>query len=214
MPAKRITEIVTSLPFERKIVAVGSLLMVVSVFLPWYEDRDSFNTGDVFLGITGPLYLAGISIFLMAAMNLALIVMDSIGRRAPAGIRASRFFIIAAAASMYLLLIVNSVYFHNKFGVNITFKQSPFGMFTAFIAWALMTIGAYLCMRERTSIIKEFQEKAQESLIKVPAAQPEVRKPKENLRNLNETPAPVMQTQMAEPEEATPKTYQQYRSDL
>lgn len=218
MPAKRINEIVTSLPFEKKLLAIGSLLMVISVFLPWYEDRDSFNTGDTFLGVTGPLYLAGITIFLLASSNLALLVMDSIGRRVPGGIKSSRFFLAAAAISFYLLIIVNSVYFHNKFGVNITFKQSPFGMFMAFIAWSLMTIGAYLSIRERSSIIKEFQEKAQETLIKIPS-QPEVRKPKENLRNMSETPAlqpaPVMQTQMAEPEESEQqKNYQPFRSDL
>ncbi len=217
MPEKRINQIVTSLSFEKKLLAAGSILMAISVFLPWYADRDSFGTGDVFLGITGPLYLGGLSIMVMAVMNIVLIVMDSIGRKVSlGGLQPSRFFLASGLVSFYLLMIINSVYFHNKFGVNITLKESPFGMFAAFIASSLMTIGGYLSTRERGAIIKEFQEKARESLIKIPD-QSEIRRPKENLRNMNETPAAetVTQTQMAEPKVARAnKSYQPFRSDL
>jgi hypothetical protein len=217
MPVKRINQIIMDLPFEKKLLGAGSLLMAISVFLPWYEDRDSFNIGDVFLGVTGPLYLVGLTVMTLAIMNIVLIAMDSTGRKIPFGnLKTSSFFLTTGLVSFYLLMVVNSVYFHNKFGVNITLKQSQFGMFTAFISASLMTIGGYLATRERTSILKEFQQSAQESLIKIPDQQ-DVRRPKENLRNMNTAPVaePITQTQISEPEEATPqKSYQSYRSDL
>jgi hypothetical protein len=183
MPAKRLNQFVKDLSFDKKLLAAGSVLLALSVFFPWYQDLDSFKTGDIFLGLTGPLYLAGYSILAMAVMNIALIVADQTGKKLPfVTFRASSFHLTSGIAVFYLLLIINSVYFHNKFGVNITVKESQFGMFLAFIAASLVTVGGYMAGREKSSLLRDFQEKTQEPLIKIPDPV-DIRKPKENIRN-------------------------------
>ncbi len=230
MPAKRINQIIKDLPFERKLLGIGAFLMAISTFMPWYQDVDSFKTGDVFLGLSGPLYLAGFSILALAVADILLVFMEAAERKIPIkSVKPSTLYLASGLASFYLLLIINSVYFHNKFGVNITNKDSGFGMFMAFIAASLITIGGYLSTREKASLIKEFQEKAQESLIKIPD-QNGARKPREINRPIPQpiaVPEKITQTQLAEENVmnenvmqtvAKPaverKSYQPYRTDL
>ena len=64
-----------ALDVTKKLVLVGSAIAVVSVFLPWYKDIDKFRTGDMFLGISGPLYLAGLIVLLTAGASLGIIML-------------------------------------------------------------------------------------------------------------------------------------------
>ncbi len=229
MPAKRINQLIKELPFEKKLMGAGSVLLALSVFFPWYQDLDSFKTGDVFLGITGPLYLLGISLLGLAVFNIALIVSDALDKKMPLfAVKPASFFLASGLITFYLLMAINSIYFHNKFGVNITVKESQFGMFLAFIAASLMTIGGYLSGREKKTLMKEFQEQAQESFIKIPDPV-DMRKPRENLRNLSQnlenaaaqtqiSDASVLQPEAEKAAAQTPTPvknfYQPYRSDL
>lgn len=223
MPTQRINELLTSLSFDKKLIGVGSIFMIISLFMPWYQDRDTFNTGDMFFGMTGPLYLAGFSILVLAGFNIAYVIFDALKRKMPLlSIRPSSFFLFAGLASFYILLIVNSVYFHPKFGFNINMKQSDFGMFFAFISASLITIGGYLSGRNKVSLLKDFQQEAEavpeqrthEPLVKIPTQ--EVRKPKENLRTpmTSTSQSPTTQTQIVQPEEAAKPAPQVYRMDL
>lgn len=228
MPTRRINELLLSLPFDRKLIGAGSVLMILSLFMPWYQDRDTFNTGDMFFGLTGPLYLAGFSILVLAALNITFIVFDVLNKKMPfITMKASSFFLLAGLVSFYVLLLVNSVYFHAKFGLNITIKQSDFGMFFAFIAASLITIGGYLAGRDKVSLLKDFQKEAQEQPVKMPSQSAhatiaklpsqEIRKPKENLRTIPSSPAAQqnsgVQTQI-QAEEAAKTPPQPYRMDL
>ena len=243
MPAKRINQLIADMPFERKLLGAGAILMAISTFLPWYRDLDSFKTGDVFIGLSGPLYLIGFTILAMSIIDILLVFVEGTEKKLPiSSVKPATFYLGSGLVAFYLLLVVNAVYFHNKFGVNITIKESQFGMFMAFIAASLITIGGYLATREKSSLIREFQEKAQESMIKIPD-QNEVRKAREISRPAPMQPAPltekVTQTQFAEeivaqhgvapqrvahvpgqaapsqiPRQAERKSYQPYRSDL
>ncbi len=180
MPSKSINQIVGELSFDKKLLAAGSLLMIVSAFLPWYQDLDSFRTGDMFLGISGPMYLAGFSLIALAALNLAFIYADYSGRKIPKlPVKKHVLFMFTGIFAFYALILVNSVYFHPKFGVNITLKQSQFGMFLSFISAALITFGGYLSMKDKAGILKEFRDETAEQLISVPAQE---RNPEKSIR--------------------------------
>lgn len=195
MPSKSVRSIVQEMPFERKLVLVGALLLVVSAFLPWYVDRDSFNTGDLYLGITGPLSLLGLTLLVLGGLNIALLVLESSGKKLPllSG-KNSSVYLFSGIASFYLLLLATSVYFHQKFGLNITMKQSQFGMFFSFIAAAFLTVGGYLAGRDRASALQQFQQdtatQAHESSLVTgapTASHSERDKPKGNLRKGSES---------------------------
>ena len=59
-----------------KVVTIGAILTIVSLFLPWYRDLDAWQKGEVFLGVTGPLSMIGLVI--LAGTGAVLVQM--IGR--------------------------------------------------------------------------------------------------------------------------------------
>jgi len=188
---------VKDMSFEERLLCVGSALLALSIFLPWYQDIDSFKTGDMFLGINGPMYLSGFTLLVIAGLNLAMLLSEGLDLKLPFSFKkSSNYFLASGIVSFYLLLLTSTVYFHPKFGINITVKESQFGMFLAFIAAAFITFGGYLATREKTARIKEFQKEAkedivpQDNLIKMP--KPDVRRPKENLRSFQQAPKMAM----------------------
>lgn len=225
MPSKRVVQLFQELSFEKKLLGIGSFILVLSLFLPWYQDLDSFKTGDVFLGITGPLYLAGFSLLAMGLGNLIFMYMEINGKKMPfMNMKFSTFYFISGIFAFFMLLLVNSVYFHAKFGINITLKQSQFGMFFAFIASSFITIGGYLSSRDKATLLKEFQEEVeQDAFIHLPKQEKSV----QNIRKTepaHQNPAEVQQHvqqeaqkldkpahPISQPEKSKP---QSYRIDL
>jgi len=162
MPNPRITQIITELPFEKKMVGIGSFLMILSLFFPWYQDLDSFRTGDTFTGLTGPMYLAGFSFLIISSASILVMVMDYLNKQVPLfKIKPTKLHLWSGIFSFYMLFLVGSVYFHPAFGVNITMKQSGFGMFIAYAAAALLTTGGYLEGRGKAAV-KEFEKETRE----------------------------------------------------
>lgn len=227
MPSKRVAQIFAELSFEKKLLGIGSLLLFVSTLLPWYQDLDSFKTGDIFLGVTGPLYLAGFSLLAIGALNVVFMSLEMNGKKMPfLSMKFSTFYFMSGLFAFFMLLLVNSVYFHPKFGLNITLKQSQFGMFFAFIAASFITIGGYLTSRDKATILKEFQENVKDDdFIHLPKQQ----KPAVNIRKPESVPSSVkepaqVQRQVqeqalpAEGPSAAPRDPQQppqpYRMDL
>lgn len=143
-------------------VGIGSIVMVLSLFFPWYQDLDSFRTGDTFTGLTGPMYLTGFTFLVIASLSLLFMVMDYLDRKVPLfKIKTSKLHLWSGIFAFYNLFLVGSVYFHPAFGVNITLKQSGFGMFMAYAAAALMTAGGYLEGRGKAAV-KEFEKETRE----------------------------------------------------
>ena len=202
MPNPRLTQIIAELPFERKIVGVGSILMLVSLFFPWYQDLDSFRTGDTFTGLTGPMYFAGFTFLVIAGLSITALVMDHFDRKLPLlKIKTARLHLVGGVVSFYLLLLIGSVYFHPAFGVNITLKQSGFGMFIAYAAAALLTLGGYLEGRGKAAIQDFENETREQQTVKIENRKQEIvsggmetkvvhpmieRKPRENIRSMQQ----------------------------
>ncbi|MFC1749340.1 hypothetical protein ACFL2V_11095 [Pseudomonadota bacterium] len=199
MPNKRLIQLVSDLPLPKKILGAGTLLMIISLFLPWYQDKDTFNTGVEFSGLSGPLFLMGLTLLALSILSAAALIMGGMNKKVPfLPFKASALYLFNGLFSFYVLLIANSVYFHQNFGLNITFKQSRFGMFFAFIAASLITIGGYLDARDKGSIMKEFNEDIDETFIKVP----EQEKPKVNIRKEPKIVQPQPAVQQTIEEEA------------
>ncbi len=138
------------LAFNQKFILVGSFLAAVSTVLPWYRDIDKFNTGDSFLGITGPLYLAGLIVLLASAGSFSLIAMRMFDRPLPKlPLSEKHFHIFTGCLSVFMIVMTASVYFHPKFGINLTEKTAGIGMILALIGCGLEILGAALKQKER-----------------------------------------------------------------
>lgn len=139
------------LPLSKKIVLISSFLAAISLFMPWYSDIDQFKTGDSFLGITGPLYMAGLLILILNIASFGLVAMEMIEKPEPKlPISTKQFHILSGTVSSVLLVLMLSVYFHPKFGINLTNKNAEFGMILGFIGMAGVIFGAL--MKQKTAM--------------------------------------------------------------
>jgi len=145
------TEKLKKLSLPLKLTGIGAFVAFVSVFLPWYSDIDKFKTGDTFLGVNGPLYLIGFLFLGLATFSLVLVMHNVFGKKIPKmPIEEEYAYMFSGAGSLFLLLIACSIYFHSKFGVNITLKQAGIGMIMAFVGASLVVLGGYLKKNKKT----------------------------------------------------------------
>ncbi len=138
------------LPFYKKLALAGGILTVIGALLPWYKDIDKFKTGDMFLGITGPLYLAGLLV-LASGVTCALIAGMRLFRKSEPKLPISEIQIYMAASgfSILMLVLALSVYFHPKFGLNLTEKNAGIGVILSFIGIGLTILGAFAGLKKK-----------------------------------------------------------------
>ncbi len=159
----------------KKVVLTASLLSALSCFMPWYHDLSVYNVSDTYLGITGPLFLAGWFIFVLSGFLALMIGLPMIGKsflKLP--IKNSLVVIIVGIQSLFLILITNSVFYHQKFGVSITHKQPGVGMTIALLSIIGIISGGYFWYKEEHAF-KGFDESVgrKEPLIRI--SEPEMR---------------------------------------
>lgn len=166
MSLTRLKETFFGLPKQIKFVGIGSLVLAISTLLPWYGDLDSYKIGDEFLGVTGPASFVGIVVLALAGLSLWLFSYRLLEKRMPRlPVREGIVHLFVAAESLFLLIVVNSIFFHPKFGVNITLKESRFGMTLAVLGSVLIFVGGYLLNKEETR--KDSETGKLEPLIKL-----------------------------------------------
>lgn len=150
MSKNEIIEKIKRLPTGLKLSGAGGILAFISVFLPWYSDLDVFKTGNEFLGISGPLYLSGLLILALSLVSAGIVAMKTFDKKLPKlPIEEPYLFILSGCASLFLLLLTSSVYFHSKFGVNITQKTAGIGLILCVIGSVLILAGGLLQNKKR-----------------------------------------------------------------
>ena len=150
MSKNEIIEKIKRLPIGLRFCGAGGILAFISVFLPWYSDVDIFKTGNEFLAISGPLYLSGLLILALSFISAGIVAMKTFDKKLPKlPIEEPYLFILSGCASLFLLLLTSSVYFHSKFGVNITQKTAGIGMILCVIGSVLILAGGLLQNRRK-----------------------------------------------------------------
>lgn len=171
MSFARIKETFARSPKHTKLIGIGSLLLAISTVLPWYADLDSYRIGDQFLGVTGPASFVGIVILLLSGFSFWIFSYHLLERHVPRlPVREGILHLFVAIESLFLLVLVNSIFFHPKFGVNITLKESRFGMTIAFAAAIVLLVGGY--MKNKEEIDSDKSEGRLEPLIKLESTRP------------------------------------------
>lgn len=176
MSINRFKIALSSLEVTRKWVFLSSAVIAVSSFLPWYKDLDAFGAGDLYLGVSGPLFLVGLMVLATSLLIGAWILLPALGKRLPRfHFKEGEVFMFLGVQDLVLLLIANSVFFHPKFGVNITLKETGFGMIVAFIGVFLLLWSGYNLYRKEKHNAIPREGRAPEPLIKFPEQKPEIR---------------------------------------
>src|SRR3989339_780501 len=103
----------SSLEVTRKWVLLSSAVIAVSSFLPWYKDLDAFGAGDLYLGVSGPLFLVGLMVLATSLLIGAWVLLPALGKRLPRfPFKEGEMFMFLGVQDLVLLLIANSVFFH------------------------------------------------------------------------------------------------------
>lgn len=165
---------ISRLDVNRKWLLFSVVLVAISVVLPWYEDVDAFGAGDLYLGITGPLFLVGLMVLAGALLVGYWILAPAMGKRVPSlPVKEGALFAFLGIQDLLLLLVANSVFFHPKFGVNITLKNTKFGMILAVIGSVLLAYSGYKLYRREAQHNREIGPEGRlEPLIRMPKPEP------------------------------------------
>jgi predicted membrane protein len=144
------------LPLNKKLILIGAFVTAISVFLPWYSDIDQFGSGDVFLGITGPLYLAGLIVLLASAISFGIITLTMFDKPLPKlPLEKDHFYLLNSGLSIFMLVLALSVFFHHKFGYSFPDKSVGVGIILAFIGSFSTMIGAISAVKKRAVNFEE-----------------------------------------------------------
>lgn len=159
-------------PSSKKIIFFGGVLVFLSAFLPWYSDIDRFRVGNTFLGVTGPLYLAGLLVLIAGAVSVGFIVLQLMKKPLPkVPLSESQMYILSGSSVIFMVVLAASVYFHSKFGVNLADKSAGIGMFMAIIGGSILVLGGLFLKKARVSDNLE-EEGVVQPLIKIEDREP------------------------------------------
>lgn len=120
---------------EGKMAFLGSFTMMAGLFLPWYKDVDNYDATQTFLGISGPLYLAGLFIGSAALIGI-FIGFNKLSNRSEKflGAEYKTVYIAQSFFAIFMTILAASVYFHPKFGFNLLEKEAGVGMYLTFFS--------------------------------------------------------------------------------
>lgn len=180
-----------NLPTHTKLIGIGSFITVISCFLPWYEDQVR-TSSEIFLGITGPLYLIGFIILLTSGFLFTLFILDIFFDKKikfPFEENHLKFFL--GGEAILLIIIALSVFHHPKFGFDIVVKETRFGLFTTFLGLVLYLGGVYLEskteVQEENPIVEDLEKKIEliEKSLEHPVMEREpAKKPREEKKEI------------------------------
>jgi len=140
------------LPMAKKLLLVASFTLMVSAVLPWYDNQNTFGSGETYLGIQGPLFMVGFLILGLGAANFLNMFLPLFGKNfARLRRNTGLLSIIFGAQSALLLIVGNTVFFHSEFGVNANHKATGFGMTVAFLSIGVMIISGWWARRKEVS---------------------------------------------------------------
>jgi|GEM_PF-5620256 len=127
-----------------KVVTIGAILTIVSLFLPWYRDLDAWQKGEVFLGVTGPLSMIGLVILAGTGAVLVQMIGRALHKEVKLLKKIKNLTTYVAAENVLLFIVATSIYLDPKFGVNLTLKETSFGLFLCLVGSAIMWFGHYM----------------------------------------------------------------------
>jgi hypothetical protein len=170
MAKRGVQSAISRLTTTRKWVLFSAVLVGFSAIMPWYEDLDAFGAGDLYLGITGPLFMVGLMILGSSALVSYWIMAPAMGKRLPnLPVKEGALFTFLGIQDLLLLLVANSVFFHPKFGVNITLKNTKFGMIVAALGTIVLIWSGYKLFKSEERRTASFGPEGRlEPLIKMP----------------------------------------------
>src|SRR3989339_1314929 len=143
---------IISLSNPHKLMLAGSLLVLISMFLPVYSEMSQWGKGVLYIGISGPLFLAGFSIIILSLLPIIKFLEPSLNwkfKKLKYPFESLAFF--SSLQTIFLLILMSSIFLNNEFGVDISVKELRIGIILAFIGAFSALTGIYLFKKSYVS---------------------------------------------------------------
>ncbi len=166
MKLRRIKHTLLRLSAEEKLQGIGSLLVLIGAFLPWYSVALNFNeTAQTESGFTGDLGVVGFIVFLLTGLGIAHLLSDHLGYKLPKfGYKKEQISMFLSGQSAFLLLLSVAVYTKRSF--LYTSAGIRFGLWLSLAGAVLAAFAAFAIIqksqkRETEAIFSHSEEKAE-----------------------------------------------------
>lgn len=152
-----------------KTILFGVIISSIALIFPWYSDVDSFNTGVKYTALNGPAALVGFTMLIINIVTIACILYYSKFKAEP-NIPLKRKSLEKWGGIMYLYfaLVINTIYFHSGFGVNISDKILGVGFYIGTVSSLIVAFTGFMnFVSERKNPHAEYFRRAAESEAKM-----------------------------------------------
>lgn len=164
MRLRRLKHLFLRLSSEEKVTFIGTLLVLVGSFMPWYQVKLTVDEGRRVIenGFSGDLGVLGLVVFLVSLLGLLVLTGEHLGFRLPTfGYQKERVVLFLMGQSAFLLLLLIAIYTKRSF--DFTDAELRFGLYMAFIGAILATLSAWaliqkLKRRETEAFFKHEEE--------------------------------------------------------
>ncbi len=143
MNLRRIKHTLLRLTAEEKVIGIGTLVMLVGSFMPWYSVVMNFDKKSLTeTGFSGDLGVIGFVIFLMSLISLLILVADNMRLPLPQfGYKREQILFFFLGEAFFLTLLSMAIYTKRslefteaglRFGVYMVLLGAFFGALSAF----------------------------------------------------------------------------------
>jgi|GEM_PF-2296700 len=127
---------------EEKVIGLGGLAVILSVFMPWYTTALLNNTVETETGFSGDLGVIGFVVFLLTLVSLGFLLGDHLHIRLPRfGFGKENIILFFSSENAFLLLIEVAIF--TKRSLEFTNAEIRFGLYMALIGTILATFAAF-----------------------------------------------------------------------
>lgn len=139
---RRLKHMLLRLSAEEKVIGVGALVTILSVFMPWYSVVLSFEKGVTESGFSGDLGVVGFVVFLFTLLTLGFLMGDHLHFRIPRfGFQKEGIILFFCGESAFLLLLEAAIF--TKRSLDYTNAEIRFGLYLALIGSLFATFASY-----------------------------------------------------------------------
>ncbi len=163
MNLRRIKHTLLRLTAEEKVIGIGSLVMIVGAFMPWYSVIMNFDKKSLTeTGFSGDLGVIGFVIFIMSLISLIVLVAENMNLPLPQfGYKREQVLFFFLGQSFFLTLLTMAIY--TKRSLEFTEAGLRFGVYLVLLGAFFGAISAFaLIQKKKDKEVQEFFSHEQE----------------------------------------------------
>ncbi len=156
MNLRRIKHTLLRMSAEEKVISIGSILILVSTFMPWYEIVHSYKENKIFTGLSGDLGIIGFVILLMSLFSLLIIMAENLHLPfANFGYKKEHILLFLSGESFIFSLLATAIHTKNSFGYSDA--NLRFGIYLVLIASLFGALSAFsMIQKNRKEEVEDF----------------------------------------------------------